>query len=591
MTISKNFGVYNKRIFLYYFLIFVLFFVVVTLFQYRREKQHKIDSLDLLLDGYSLIIQEYISLQNDSVVNMSDVIRLLPDTTLRVTIITEPGVVLYDSFIENYFEMENHAQRPEVQEARIKGLGRSIRFSTTASREFFYHARKYNNLYIRTSWPYSIHLAELLKVDTFFIYFMTLIFVFGVTILLFISDRFGHSIHQLELFARRAGNNEEIDINIDFPKNELGEIGQQIVQIYSNLKLAQSELSYEKEKLFKHLHISREGLAIFSKDKKEILANNFFMHYANLISDDQMVWSDEIFGIKEFDKINDFLKDNIHSLFLNEYGVMQEVLKISKNNNTFLVNCIIFSDKTFEISINDITEKEERDQLKRELTSNISHELKTPVSSIQGYLETLVNNTDLPEDKRLFFLQRSYLQSIRLADLIKDISVLNKIEEAGEFYDFDLVDVGSVAQNAVADVHLLLEEKKMQSETLFSFPVEVRGNQSLIYSIFRNLLDNSLAYAGTSTLVSIECYKEDDQFYYFTYYDTGKGIVDEHLSRIFERFYRVDSGRARKTGGTGLGLSIVKNAILLHGGQISVKNRKEGGLEFLFSLQKNVRLH
>ncbi len=586
MAKSRFLRGYNKRLFLYYFLIFVIFTVVVTLFLYQREKKHKIEQLDNLLDNYCLIIENRLNIVNDSIEDLGDLLNLFPDTTLRFTVISKKGVVLYDSFIEDYQHMENHATREEVLQAKSEQTGRSIRFSSTARIEYFYHARNFPNVIVRAALPYNVSTIRLLRVDNLYIYFMFLVFIIGVGIIIVVSERFGHSVQQLELFARRAGNNEEIDVNIEFPANELGGIGEQIVQIYSSLKQAQHELSYEREKLFKHLHISREGLAIFSQDKKEILANNYFIHYANLISDDQLIWSDEIFNIKEFDRINDFIKENMNALFHNEFGVMQEQVKISKNNYTFIVDCIIFSDKTFEISINDVTEKEERDQLKRELTSNISHELKTPVSSIQGYLETLVNNKNLPEDKRQFFLERSHIQSIRLSNLVKDISVINKIDEANAFYDKEDVNVQQIAENALADVHLLLEDKNIMATAHFDFPVHIAGNTSLIYSVFRNLVDNTVAYAGEDIQVGIECYKEDDKFYYFRYYDTGKGVSQEHLNRIFERFYRVDSGRARKYGGTGLGLSIVKNAVVMHGGQISVKNRVGGGLEFLFTLHK-----
>ena len=108
----------------------------------------------------------------------------------------------------------------------------------------------------------------------------------------------------------------------------------------------------------------------------------------------------------------------------------------------------------------------------------------------------------------------------------------------------------------------------------------------MLYSIFRNLIDNAIAYAGKGTVIKISCFRADEQYYYFTFADNGTGVPDEHLSRIFERFYRVDKGRSRKLGGTGLGLAIVKNAVALHGGTISARNAQGGGLEFVFKLQR-----
>ncbi len=583
---SRFFNGYNKKLFVYYFVIFTLLFVAVTLFQYQREKQYKTRQQELLLDSYARIIQNFVGNHKDSADLVMQAVRFLPDTSLRITIIDKDGTVLFDSFYEDYQHMENHLNRNEVQEAIKKGVGTSIRLSETTNIEYFYHALDFQDYFVRTAMPYDKQLMLFLKADTFYIYFMFLVFVIGAIFLMITSDRISHSIRKLEEFARRAGNSDNIENHFDFPNNELGEIGQQIVQIYQNLKEAQDELAYEKEKLFKHLYTSREGLAIFSPERKEILANNYFIQYANSLSDEQVVWSDEIFKIPEFEQINEFLSENLDSSFSDEFGVLKEKIKIKKGNGTYLINCIIFSDRTFEIAINDISEVEQRDSLKREITSNISHELRTPVSSIQGYLETLVSNPDLPESKRQFFLKRSHMQSIRLAQLIKDISDLNKIEEAGHFYNKEVVNLNEVVSNAIADVHLLLQQKNMEAVCHFTTDIRINGIHTLLYSVFRNLMDNSINYAGEGAEIHIECYREDESFYFFKYYDTGVGVPEEHMHRIFERFYRVDSGRARVNGGTGLGLAIVKNAITLHGGQISVKNHPGGGIEFLFSMQK-----
>ena len=131
-----------------------------------------------------------------------------------------------------------------------------------------------------------------------------------------------------------------------------------------------------------------------------------------------------------------------------------------------------------------------------------------------------------------------------------------------------------------------MEEKKITARNLLPDNISIQGNSSLLYSIFRNLTDNAIAYAGTNISITVSCFRQDEQFYYFSFADTGIGIGAEHLGRIFERFYRVDKGRSRKLGGTGLGLAIVKNAVLLHGGTIFAKNNPEGGLEFIFSLAK-----
>lgn len=131
-----------------------------------------------------------------------------------------------------------------------------------------------------------------------------------------------------------------------------------------------------------------------------------------------------------------------------------------------------------------------------------------------------------------------------------------------------------------------LIECKIRFHSLIKKELIINGSYSLLYSIFRNLIDNSISYAGQNTDIYIDNYTEDENYYYFSYYDTGTGVDEKHLNRLFERFYRVSEGRTRDTGGSGLGLSIVKNAILFHKGDIQVKNHTGGGLEFLFTLKK-----
>jgi signal transduction histidine kinase len=236
--------------------------------------------------------------------------------------------------------------------------------------------------------------------------------------------------------------------------------------------------------------------------------------------------------------------------------------------------------------ISDVTRPEKQRLLKQQLTSNIAHELKTPLSSIKGYLETILNNSTIPEGKKKYFIEKAFAQAERLTDLLNDISLLNNIEDAGGLFEFKSLILSPVIRDVVENLKHRLTERNMECKLEVNNDVVVNGNESLLFSVFQNLIENSINYAGDNTTISIRKYLEDDKFYYFQYSDSGVGISEEHLTRIFERFYRVDYGRSRETGGTGLGLSIVKNAILLHKGEISVRNKPEGGLEFLFSLSK-----
>lgn len=227
--------------------------------------------------------------------------------------------------------------------------------------------------------------------------------------------------------------------------------------------------------------------------------------------------------------------------------------------------------------------KEEKTTLKRELTQNIAHELKTPVASIRGYLETIIENPDIPEDTKQQFIVKSHEQTERLSSLLHDISTLSKMDYAPEISKQETVNISLMVADIVKESHMELEQRMMAFHNQIPDSISIQGESSLLYSIFRNLTDNAIAYAGEGATITLTA-KEQPNYWSFTFKDNGTGVAPEHLPRLFERFYRVDKGRSRKMGGTGLGLAIVKNAVLLHSGKITVKN--ENGLRFDFSLKK-----
>ncbi len=229
--------------------------------------------------------------------------------------------------------------------------------------------------------------------------------------------------------------------------------------------------------------------------------------------------------------------------------------------------------------------RKEQDILKRQLTQNIAHELKTPVASIQGYLETILDNPHINEATKAQFLQRCYAQSERLTSLLHDISTLNRLDDGADMIDFEAVDITQMVADITKETALARQERKMNIDNQLPERIVVKGNRSLIYSIFRNLTDNAIAYAGVGCTITLEA-KELGNKWHFVFRDNGQGVPQEHLARLFERFYRVDKGRSRKMGGTGLGLAIVKNAVLLHGGTIRVNNLPDGGLKFEFTIKK-----
>lgn len=230
-------------------------------------------------------------------------------------------------------------------------------------------------------------------------------------------------------------------------------------------------------------------------------------------------------------------------------------------------------------------QKEKQDEMRRELTQNISHELKTPVASILGYTDTILDSPDISEQTKHQFILRTNAQARRLSSLLQDISTLNKMDYASHLLQKENVDISVLVTDIILESENILATKQMTCHNNLPQNICVNGNWQLLYSIFRNLMDNAINYAGTGTTIEISAEQQSDKWH-FTFKDNGAGVPSEHLPRIFERFYRVDKGRSREMGGTGLGLAIVKNAVQLHGGQISVNNGKNGGLCFDFTIKK-----
>lgn len=348
---------------------------------------------------------------------------------VRITIIDLHGVVVYDNAIVDLSKLENHSHREEIQLAKMNGQGSDIRTSASNNNPYYYHATRFGNCYVRSSYPYDINISSLLSPNNLFLYFLLVLSFMVLTILFYFTNQI-------------------------------------------TIKMQREQIEHDSA-------------------------------------------------------------------------------------------------------------------VRRKLTQHIAHELKTPLSSIIGYMETIHNTPGLSSERQQFFIERSYSQAIRLNTLLQDVLTINQMNDAPKTIDMEPVSITKIITNVVEDVEIQLKEKKMNIELSLGDEIWVKGNSILLYSVFRNLLDNSIAYAGENSNVYIKRMDEDAKHFYFSYSDTGVGVEEKHLEHLFDRFYRVDKGRSRKKGGTGLGLAIVKNAIEIHRGNIVAKSKGLGqGIAFDFTIHK-----
>ena len=574
---------YKKKLFLNFLAIFTLFTLAIIVVQYNREKTYKIDTLKSSIAAYTTVLHNFINEKQahqalDSI-DYTAIVQLLPKE-LRVTMIDAAGVVLFDNIKSDVKTADNHLLRPEVSSANINTTGSVMRTSATTGVVYYYQATYFKNYFIRLALPYNINVQALLKGDNLYIYLIFAIFIVAFLSLLILSDRMGQSLAKLRDFAY-SKRDENVNVEHAFPSGELGDIGAKLVENFKEIKQRKEDLMREKDKLILHFSHATTGIAFFSSERKNIYSNALFVTHLNAITDKPTLSIEDFFATKAFARGVDFLDQASSET---QPVIFEET--IEKNRQYYTLRIILFQDKSIEVILDNVTALEKNRLLKQEMTSNIAHELRTPVCSISGYIETLMEQKDISPDKMRLFIERCFVQTQRLSSLICDISIITQMELNGNQEKSQEVNLNELIEEIKQSLSTNIQKK--EALVLNNIPVDtlVVGNETLLYAIFRNLIENALTYAGGKPVITAERYFEDAEFCYFSVWDNGVGVGEEHLTRLLDRFYRVSEGRARNAGGSGLGLSIVKNAVLLHQGTVTAKNRKDAGLEIQFSIKK-----
>ncbi|MDR0682854.1 MAG: HAMP domain-containing histidine kinase [Dysgonamonadaceae bacterium] len=545
------------RIYLYSFCFFCFFasLIVISFISKENELKTKIIESDQIV--YAKIVNNYIEknhLQPDNLNKLSDLSFLFPEN-IHLTVLNKKGDLLFDQFALN----ENFEQKKNIK--------------------FLYYKKLKKDYIIRIGFPYTSEIKDFLKPNLMYIVFIILLFILGFLFLSFVYNSFSYSIKKMKYYLTCFRRDETFPSHISFADEKLSEIQALIVEICNQLELNKKGILLEREKLLEHFHFAEEGISFFTPSFENIYTNSHFIQYLNILLNQTTFDVNILFTSPVFGKFVKFLKNPEKKNTFSK--------KLHANGRHFFVQVILFDDKSFEIIIRDISGIEENDFDKTAMTNNIAHELRTPVTGVRGYLETLIEHKNLPPEKKDEYMQRAYAQIVRLSDIIQDITLLSKTKEAPQYFTTEDVNIHEMLRDLIEiDLKEAIEKNKSTVNIQVSEKVIIKGNRTLLYSIFGNLVNNALKHAGENTAITIHNYMEDDNYYYFSVSDNGTGIEEKHLKSIFERFYRINEGRTRDKGSSGLGLPIVKDAVNFHKGEILAKNKTGGGLEFLFTLRK-----
>jgi len=304
---------FRNNLFLFYSAIFTISAILILAYLYKREKEYRISALNNELLNITIIVDNYITyntiLSDGNFGKIDSLKKLFPQSSLRLTIVSPSGNILYDSDVHNWHVMENHLDRPEIMRSKHDDFATSIRKSGTTGQDFYYFSKAFKDYFIRTAVVYDVSVINFLKAKLAFLFTVIVFFVVIWVILLFVTNKFAESVTRLKDFALKVSNNEPFD-DMEFPGNELGVIGAEILEIYNKLLNTKNDLANEKEKLFSHLNALNEGIAFFTKDREIILTNAIFVQFINIISGDLKIFSSDFFTIGHFLPVADFLQQH-----------------------------------------------------------------------------------------------------------------------------------------------------------------------------------------------------------------------------------------------------------------------------------------
>lgn len=484
----------------------------------------------------------------------------------RVTVIGKDGGVIFDSQADAS-KMGNHADREEFKEAVLYGTGMSSRYSDTLTQKNIYYALKLSDgSVLRLSSPHSTIFAIISDLIGPICLIVLLALILSAILAIKLSESILKPINALDL------DNPENNKTYDELAPLLTKINRQKLVIENQLHEAK-----QKQKEFKLITDNmREGLLVIDGNS-DILTYNAAAEKLLDITDETSLAALKIYrSTQVIDAVDEALKGNNSECQITQHSRQYSLIANPVFRDGEIIGAVIV--------LLDITEKAQREQLRREFTANVSHELKTPLTSIYGFAE-LMKDGDMKKEDMEDFAKSIYDETKHLITLVGDIIKLSALDEKSRFYEKEKVDLYALACET-AERLKVDAAKKHVTVNVEGEKAEYVGVRQILTDIIYNLCENAIKYNRENGSVNVSV-KENENNIVLKVKDTGIGIPQEHQERVFERFYRVDKSHSKEIGGTGLGLSIVKHGVMYHGGEISMESEPGKGTEITVTFKKN----